>query len=198
MQAFCGVVLVVSCVVCCVVLFLLCVCVCDLFLFLHTTGSLFFARSFGYVSCQPPALNATSLFTDGLYTKGTRAHTQRELIWGELVERGRIRSSPIHTCFASHSTGPFLDARSPGCAVCQPQPPNSTFLFTDGLYTKGTRAHTHRELIREWLPYSHLFLFTPCRPLLLRVLIRLRVASTASAKLRQTHAVSRVYGLTLT
>ena len=24
-------------------------------------------------------------------------------------------------------------------------------LFTEGLYTKGTRAHTHRELIREWL-----------------------------------------------
>jgi len=23
--------------------------------------------------------------------------------------------------------------------------------FTDGLFTKGTRAHTHRELIREWL-----------------------------------------------
>jgi len=23
--------------------------------------------------------------------------------------------------------------------------------FTDGSYTKGTRAHTHRELIREWL-----------------------------------------------
>jgi len=23
--------------------------------------------------------------------------------------------------------------------------------FTDGVYTKGTRAHTHRELIREWL-----------------------------------------------
>ena len=23
--------------------------------------------------------------------------------------------------------------------------------FTDGLYTKGTLAHTHRELIREWL-----------------------------------------------
>jgi len=22
---------------------------------------------------------------------------------------------------------------------------------TNGLYTKGTRAHTHRELIREWL-----------------------------------------------
>jgi len=25
------------------------------------------------------------------------------------------------------------------------------FTFTDGSYTKGTRAHTHRELIREWL-----------------------------------------------
>jgi len=25
------------------------------------------------------------------------------------------------------------------------------FHFTDGLYTKGTRAHTHSELIREWL-----------------------------------------------
>jgi len=24
-------------------------------------------------------------------------------------------------------------------------------LFTDGLYTKSTRAHTHRELIRDWL-----------------------------------------------
>jgi len=24
-------------------------------------------------------------------------------------------------------------------------------LFTDGSYTKGTRAHTHRELTREWL-----------------------------------------------
>jgi len=23
--------------------------------------------------------------------------------------------------------------------------------YTDGLYTKRTRAHTHRELIREWL-----------------------------------------------
>jgi len=23
--------------------------------------------------------------------------------------------------------------------------------FTDGLYTKGTRAHTHRKLIRKWL-----------------------------------------------
>ena len=23
--------------------------------------------------------------------------------------------------------------------------------FTDGVYTKGTRAHTQRELIREWL-----------------------------------------------
>jgi len=22
--------------------------------------------------------------------------------------------------------------------------------YTDGLYTKGTRAHTHRELICEW------------------------------------------------
>jgi len=26
-----------------------------------------------------------------------------------------------------------------------------TYVFTDGLCTKGTRAHTHRELIREWL-----------------------------------------------
>jgi len=25
------------------------------------------------------------------------------------------------------------------------------YLCRDGLYTKGTRAHTHRELIREWL-----------------------------------------------
>ena len=25
------------------------------------------------------------------------------------------------------------------------------YLYTDDLYTKGTRAHTHRELIREWL-----------------------------------------------
>jgi len=25
------------------------------------------------------------------------------------------------------------------------------FLFTEGSYTKGTRAHTHREQIREWL-----------------------------------------------
>jgi len=24
-------------------------------------------------------------------------------------------------------------------------------MFTDGSYTKGKRAHTHRELIREWL-----------------------------------------------
>jgi len=24
-------------------------------------------------------------------------------------------------------------------------------VYTDGLYTKGTRAHTHRVLIREWL-----------------------------------------------
>ena len=24
-------------------------------------------------------------------------------------------------------------------------------VFTDGLYTQGTRARTHRELIREWL-----------------------------------------------
>jgi len=24
-------------------------------------------------------------------------------------------------------------------------------ICTDGLYTKGTRARTHRELIREWL-----------------------------------------------
>jgi len=24
-------------------------------------------------------------------------------------------------------------------------------VYTDGSYTKGTRAHTHRELIREWL-----------------------------------------------
>ena len=24
-------------------------------------------------------------------------------------------------------------------------------VFTNGLYTKGTRAHTQRELIREWL-----------------------------------------------
>ena len=30
-----------------------------------------------------------------------------------------------------------------------------SILFTDGLYTKGARAHTHRELIREWLWYSH-------------------------------------------
>jgi len=25
------------------------------------------------------------------------------------------------------------------------------YISTDGLYIKGTRAHTHRELIREWL-----------------------------------------------
>ena len=24
-------------------------------------------------------------------------------------------------------------------------------VFTDGVYSKGTRAHTHRELSREWL-----------------------------------------------
>ena len=24
-------------------------------------------------------------------------------------------------------------------------------VFTDGSYTKGTQAHTHRELIRQWL-----------------------------------------------
>jgi len=27
----------------------------------------------------------------------------------------------------------------------------SLYMYTDGLYTKSTRAHTHRELIREWL-----------------------------------------------
>jgi len=26
-----------------------------------------------------------------------------------------------------------------------------TLYYTDGLYTKRTRAHTHRALIREWL-----------------------------------------------
>jgi len=25
------------------------------------------------------------------------------------------------------------------------------YIHTDGLYTKGTRAHTHREPIQEWL-----------------------------------------------
>jgi len=32
--------------------------------------------------------------------------------------------------------------------VCWPE---IVFAFTDGSYTKGTRAHTHRELIREWI-----------------------------------------------
>jgi len=27
----------------------------------------------------------------------------------------------------------------------------ASYEFIDGSYTKGTRAHTHRELIREWL-----------------------------------------------
>jgi len=26
-----------------------------------------------------------------------------------------------------------------------------SIIYSDGAYTKGTRAHTHRELIREWL-----------------------------------------------
>jgi len=25
------------------------------------------------------------------------------------------------------------------------------YIFIDGSYTKGTRAHTHRKLIQEWL-----------------------------------------------
>jgi len=69
-----------------------------------------------------------------------------------------ILDSTVHCVFARTTSASTLMSfameraqRAPrnralyvGIYVCQQ-------LFTDGSYTKGARAHTHRELIREWL-----------------------------------------------
>jgi len=68
--------------------------------------------------------NIVIVFTDGLYTKGARAHKHRELI-------------RVNTIDESVTVGPVCQVRN-----------NIIVVFTDGLYTKGTRAHIHRELIR--------------------------------------------------
>ena len=43
------------------------------------------------------------------------------------------------------------EAHSKGDVVIGGMPGECRNLYTDGLCTKGTRAQTHRELIREWL-----------------------------------------------
>ena len=65
------------------------------------------------------------------------------------------------TCFSCYTR--FAGARSLLGSAQSSSLRVHTSLFTDGAYTKGTRAHTHRELIREWLwdlPV-HTSLFTP-------------------------------------
>jgi len=47
-------------------------------------------------------------------------------------------------CFPSHQARYRAQIKSA-------QPRILIYIFTDGSYTKGTRAHTHRELIREWI-----------------------------------------------
>jgi len=64
-------------------------------------------------------------FTNGVYTKGTRAHTQKEMIRGGLSERARV---------GAHGTMAPCAQRS--------SPPISTH-YKDGTYTKGTRHRPH-------------------------------------------------------
>ena len=75
---------------------------------------------------------------------GTRALTQSKLIrpLSPLpIQGGRCKSSTIRT-LRSEYLHPLLAKYAP--------PP--LYLITDGSYTKGTRAHTHRELIRPLSP----------------------------------------------
>ena len=55
-------------------------------------------------------------------------------------------------CLYSHLPFSVHSRRRPGRSHPPAEtPPPYTLIFTDGSYIKGTRAHTRRELIREWL-----------------------------------------------
>jgi len=61
----------------------------------------------------------------------------------------RFADSKIQCDFtpAKGSTAPLNQV----CITCVCIYRNTHTIFTDGLYTKGTRAHSNRELIRTWL-----------------------------------------------
>jgi len=122
----CGVVLVVSRGV----LFLLYVCVCDLFIFTPVPPTGIVCR------CEPPGIH--TLPPTGIHT---------------LFPTGIVRRCEQKVLLPPEGDGP-----SPPTQVFTPHTPPVLYLagasppaFTDGVYTKETRAHTHKELIREWL-----------------------------------------------
>jgi len=100
--------------------------------------------------------------TDGSYTKSTRAHTQKELIRGEglskrachtVYNRPNRQNKPnIADTRATGWHGPrAVNRRAANISASQCLSRHGWAIITDGEYTKGTRAHTHKELIREWI-----------------------------------------------
>ena len=60
----------------------------------------------------------------------------------------------LETCIVIHGHAPRNTHGNGGereTGTAQPKPLLPGTISTNGVYTKGTRAHTHRELIREWL-----------------------------------------------
>jgi len=79
-------------------------------------------------------------FSDGVCTKGIRAHSHKELIRECQRETGHT-----HT----HTHGKTIRQRAVAEALQNGREHTSRTPFSDGVCIKGTRAHTHRELIRE-------------------------------------------------
>jgi len=106
-------------------------------------------------------LHLVRKYTQTVYnTKGTRAHTHKDLIREWLWKpKGSSTKISIHTHTCIHMK---MNVYALGHDVpprCGRDVVHKTHhqlhlvrkVYTNGSYTKGTRAHTHRELIREWL-----------------------------------------------
>ena len=78
----------------------------------------------------------------------------------QLIDRriyGRVSLCMyIIVCILLYISAPWLSMLSTFATVGQQTQSRCVFILysTDSSYTKGTRAHTHRELIREWLRES--------------------------------------------
>ena len=78
-------------------------------------------------------------------------------VYAHRLQNGRRRRGGCRLVAAEDNVAPrkgcggeggsLLERLAPGLWQARGVKPT----FTDGSYTKGTRAHTHRELIREWL-----------------------------------------------
>jgi len=83
----------------------------------------------------------------------TRFFVQVVAINGELMYSGEDESYLTYSLSCDHIYS-FIDIQIQiftDIHVCICMYLYISPMYTDALYTKGTRAHTHRELIREWL-----------------------------------------------